>query len=120
MLGIEPALPMLKTESTLLMLAMLPRLPMLIMLNKPFTLDDLTHLPAPALDGGTRSRRERVAPYVPLRASYLFARHISRPSVLLPLVVLNAATCGIGQRTWSLHLNWACHQPAQTRVDSSP
>jgi hypothetical protein len=104
MLRVEPALPMLKTES---MLAMMLKLPMVIMLNQPFTLGDLTNLPAPALDVGQRLRRGRVAPYVPLRASYLFAQHISRRSVLLPLVVLNAATCGIEQRTWSPHLNRA-------------
>lgn len=110
---IEPALPMLAT---------LPRLPMLIMLNKLFTLGDLTHPPLPALGGRTRLRPERVAPcvHLPLRASYLFAQHISRCSVLLPLIVLNAAACGIEQRTWAPRLDRACHQPAQTGVDSTP
>jgi hypothetical protein len=99
MLRMEPALPMLKTEPTLPMLAMQPRLPMLIMLNRLFTLRDLTRVLPLALGDSTRFRPERVAPYihVPLRTRYLFARHISRRSVPLPPIVLNAATCRVEQ-----------------------
>jgi len=94
MLRMEPALPILKTEPTLPMLAMLPRLPMLIMLNRLFTLRDLARPLPPALGGSTRFRPERLAPYIPapLRTRYLFAQHISRLSVPLPPIVLNAAT----------------------------
>ncbi len=98
-LRMEPALPMLKTDPTLPMLAMLPRLPMLIMLNRLFTLSDLARPLPPVLDGNTRFRPERLAPYIhaPLRTRYLFARHISRRSVPPPPIVLNAATCGTVQ-----------------------